>query len=70
MFWFLIGDFCLLTWVGNEPVESHYIILGQMASIFYFSYFLIFTPLLGYVENKLLKLPNRPLADWGTPRGC
>lgn len=55
-FWFLIGDFCLLTWIGNEPVESHYIVLGQMASIFYFSYFLIVTPVVGYMENKLLKL--------------
>lgn len=55
-FWFLIGNFCLLTWIGNEPVESHYIVLGQMASIFYFSYFLIVTPMIGYMENKLIKL--------------
>ena len=56
LFWFMVGDFLVLTWIGSQPVESHYILLGQMASIFYFSYFLILTPLVSYLENKLLNL--------------
>ena len=55
-FWFLVGDFFLLTWIGGQPVEDPYILIGQLASIFYFAYFLILTPLVGYLENKLLNL--------------
>nr|AND97071.1 cytochrome b [Tethya sp. XMU02001079] len=55
-FWFLVGDFLLLTWIGGQPVEEPYILIGQMASVFYFIYFLILVPLVGYVENRLLKV--------------
>ena len=53
-FWFLVADFFLLTWIGSQPVEEPFILVGQLASIFYFSYFLVLTPLLGYLENRLL----------------
>lgn len=53
-FWFLVADFLLLTWIGSQPVEEPFIIIGQLASVFYFSYFLVLTPLLGYLENQLL----------------
>lgn len=56
LFWFLVGDFLVLTWIGGQPVEDPYILIGQMASIFYFTYFLILTPLTGYLENKLLQV--------------
>lgn len=53
-FWFLVADFLLLTWIGSQPVEEPFILVGQLASIFYFAYFLALTPLLGYAENYLL----------------
>lgn len=56
LFWFFIADFFLLTWIGGQPVEDPYILVGQMASIFYFSYFLLLSPLIGSLENKLLLL--------------
>nr|YP_009159703.1 cytochrome b [Phymanthus crucifer]AKQ50996.1 cytochrome b [Phymanthus crucifer] len=59
-FWFLIADFLLLTWIGSQPVEDPFILVGQLASVFYFSYFLILTPLLGYIENRLLF----PKGEW------
>ena len=55
-FWFFVGDFFLLTWIGGQPVEEPYILIGQMASLFYFAYFLIIVPIVGVLENKLLKL--------------
>nr|YP_001648554.1 cytochrome b [Chondrilla aff. nucula CHOND]ABW76574.1 apocytochrome b [Chondrilla aff. nucula CHOND] len=56
LFWFLIADFFLLTWIGGQPVEEPYILVGQIASIGYFVYFLLLTPVVGYLENKLLQL--------------
>ena len=37
-------------------MEEPYILIGQMASLFYFTYFLIVVPIVGILENKLLKL--------------
>ncbi len=55
-FWFLVGNFILLTWIGGQPVEEPYLIIGQTVSGVYFVYFLIFIPLVGGLENKLFNL--------------
>jgi ubiquinol-cytochrome c reductase cytochrome b subunit len=53
-YWLFICNFLLLTWIGSKPVEDPFIFIGQLSSIFYFSYFFIFIPITGIVENKLL----------------
>lgn len=53
-YWFFMSNFILLTWIGSKPVEDPYIFIGQLSSVFYFSYFLLFIPLSGLVENKIL----------------
>lgn len=53
-YWLFMANFLLLTWIGSKPVEEPFIFIGQVSSIFYFSYFLIWIPLLGLIENNLI----------------
>nr|AER08720.1 cytochrome b [Collichthys lucidus]QQY84826.1 cytochrome b [Collichthys lucidus] len=54
-FWTLIADVFILTWIGGMPVEHPFIIIGQVASVLYFALFLIFLPMAGWLENKILE---------------
>nr|ACR45183.1 cytochrome b [Brama australis]ACR45184.1 cytochrome b [Brama australis]ACR45185.1 cytochrome b [Brama australis] len=54
LFWTLIADVVILTWIGGMPAEQPFIIIGQVASLLYFSLFLVSLPLTGWMENKVL----------------
>nr|APG38520.1 cytochrome b [Kaloula rigida] len=55
-FWTLVANTLILTWIGGQPVEDPFVMIGQTASIIYFLIFAPFLPIVGILENKLLQL--------------
>lgn len=53
-FWLFVVNVLLLGFLGACVVEQPYIIISQIAAITYFSYFLVVTPMLSYLERKAL----------------
>jgi ubiquinol-cytochrome c reductase cytochrome b subunit len=47
-------DVLLLGILGACVVEQPYIIISQLASILYFSYFFLILPLLEFLESKII----------------
>nr|AAO65952.1 cytochrome b [Microtus arvalis] len=56
MYWILVADLLVLTWIGGQPVECPFIIIGQTASIAYFAIIVIFMPIAGMIENDIMDL--------------
>nr|ACA28908.1 cytochrome b [Parus major] len=56
LFWTLVANLLVLTWVGSQPVEHSFIIIGQLASLSYFTIILVLFPLAAMLKNKILKL--------------
>ena len=54
LFWLIVSDCVLLGWIGCQPVEAPYVAIGQIASVFFFFYFLVCIPFLGKLENQLI----------------
>ena len=56
LFWFLMADFLVLGWIGQNEVETPYIEVGQLATVIYFAFFLVIVPVLGKVETILMNV--------------
>jgi len=54
-YWFLVADFLLLGWIGQKPVEAPYIEVGQVATVFYFLFFIVLVPAIGIIEKTLIR---------------
>jgi len=56
-FWLLLIDVVILTWVGGKPAEGHFLLIGRIATIYYFTHFIICIPIIGIIETPR-PLPN------------
>jgi len=54
IFWVFIANFLLLGEIGQLPVEDPYILMGQICTLFYFSYYFLILPGLGLLERVLI----------------
>nr|AJY60063.1 cytochrome b [Ichthyophis glutinosus] len=54
MFWSIVANTIILTWIGGQPVEEPFITIGQISSILYFLLFIMLLPLIALAENKML----------------
>ena len=57
-YWLLVADFLILGWIGQKPVKDVYVIVGQVATVFYFLFFLVLIPAIGIIESKLTHQKN------------
>jgi len=53
-FWFFVVDFFILMWIGSQHPNSPYVEIGQVATTFYFAWFLVIVPFIGLSENTLI----------------
>jgi quinol-cytochrome oxidoreductase complex cytochrome b subunit len=58
-YWLLVVDFIVLTWVGQKPVKDVYIVIGQLATVYYFLFFVVLVPVIGLIETQLVLYNNR-----------
>ncbi len=58
-FWFFLIDCLLLGWIGAKPIESPYLIIGQIATSFYFIYILLIIPFINSIESIIYKTLNK-----------
>ncbi len=51
LFWLFAVDCLVLGYIGAMPAEGVYILIGRLATIYYFAHFLLILPLLGKIEK-------------------
>jgi ubiquinol-cytochrome c reductase cytochrome b subunit len=55
-YWLLVTDFLLLGWIGQKPVKDIYVLVGQVATVFYFLFFIVLIPFIGILEARLVSI--------------
>jgi len=50
-FWLLFIDCLVLGYIGAMPAEGIYVLIGRLATVWYFAHFLIILPVLSVIET-------------------
>ena len=56
-FWIFVLNGLVLGWIGANPPEGAYIIIGRIATAYYFAHFILVMPIVGWFEKP------KPLPD-------
>jgi len=56
-FWVLFLDCIFLGYLGKQPAEGTYVLMAQVATLYYFAHFLVILPLMSKIE-KSVELPE------------
>jgi quinol-cytochrome oxidoreductase complex cytochrome b subunit len=68
-FWIFVLNVILLGWVGAQPPEGPALVIGRLATAYYFAHFLIILPFVGWFERPrpLPESISKPVLKSGTP---
>ena len=55
-FWAFVVNFFILMWIGSQHPNTPYVEIGQIATAFYFAWFIVIVPMVGLIENTLMDL--------------
>ena len=61
-FWIFVVDCGILLWVGSMDIrKKHYVFISQIATVYYYLFFIILLPVSGLLENYFInkRLYNR-----------
>ena len=50
-FWIFLIDAIILGYIGAKPAEGMYLVIGRLATAYYFAHFFLIMPILGLVET-------------------
>ena len=53
LIWVLVVDFMVLMVVGKMPPSGLWVVIGQVATAYYFLHFFVFLPVVGFLERPL-----------------
>ncbi|TPI78476.1 cytochrome b N-terminal domain-containing protein [Mesorhizobium sp. B2-8-9] len=50
-FWLFVADALFLGWLGSQPAEGAYVTMSQLATLYYFAFFIVVMPVVGLIET-------------------
>jgi hypothetical protein len=57
LFWYIRSSWLILTWIGSCAVEEPYVLIGQLSTTAYFSYFIL-NPLVTILWDSTIRPLN------------
>jgi ubiquinol-cytochrome c reductase cytochrome b subunit len=69
-FWVFAVNFFILMWIGSQHPNTPYVEIGQVATAFYFAWFILIVPMVGVIENTLTDLASNNKKVSPHPLNC
>ena len=72
-FWVFVINAVILGWIGAQPAEGMYLVIGRIATAYYFVHLLVLVPLISLFERPLPlpeSISNSVLGGSAVPKGA